>query len=190
MPILAAGRCADQAPEPRKPGPAGVRIITHSWALCLDMWRLRACTSSWSRTKRASPNPCGAVWTAGTLNPAGTFTGPVKPIRPIDAAKRDVVTDEDWGLLSFVRQAKNPSGGKVYFRTLPVERFGRNHGEDINVVGDMKIKRLIADQIGPKAAGSPSAPGAAPSSPDAAPPPSSPPSSPAPADGGGVPCAD
>lgn len=70
------------------------------------------------------------------------------------------------------------------------ERFGRNHGEDINVVDDMKIKRLIAEQIGPKATASPSSPGAASSSPDAAPPPSSPPSSPAPADGGGIPCVD
>lgn len=50
------------------------------------------------------------------------------------------------------------------FVTLPIEGFDRNHGAEINVVDDMKIKRLIAEQIGPKAAASPSAPGAAPSS--------------------------
>ncbi|MFG2984245.1 hypothetical protein ACGFYQ_23820 [Streptomyces sp. NPDC048258] len=72
----------------------------------------------------------------------------------------------------------------------PSNAFGRNHGEDINVIDDMKIKRLIAEQIGPKAPASPSAPGAASSSPGAAPPPSSPPPSPAPAAGGGIPCVD
>ncbi|MEU9301505.1 hypothetical protein [Streptomyces sp. NPDC048269] len=115
---------------------------------------------------------------------------PVKPIGLIGAAEQDVVTEEVWDLLSFARQAKNPSGGKVRCTALPLERSARNHGEGINVVDDMKIKRLIAEQIGPKAPASPSTPGAASSSPDAAPPPSSPPPSPAPADGGGIPCVD
>ncbi len=126
--------------------------------------------------------------------------------------KQDVVTDEWWGLLSFVlsfvQQAKNPSGGKMRFTTLPVERFGRNRGEDVNVVDDMKIKRLIAEQIGPKAAVAPGAPDTAPSAPgtpaasggasgEASPPASrdgAPPSAPAPSaspqDGGGIPCVD
>ncbi|MGR4883033.1 hypothetical protein ACIPUC_27010 [Streptomyces sp. LARHCF249] len=69
----------------------------------------------------------------------------------------------------------------------------RNHGEGINVVDDMKIKRLIAEQIGPKAPPSPSAPGAASPSPSPSPSvgaQSAPPVSPAPTDGGGIPCAD
>ncbi|MFJ6756873.1 MULTISPECIES: hypothetical protein [unclassified Streptomyces] len=109
-----------------------------------------------------------------------------------------MVTDEGWDLPAFVKQAKNLSGGRVHFTTLPVERLGRNHGEDINVVDDMKIKRLIAEQIGPKASASPGAPGAASAPPasheasgeDAPPPPSSPPSPSAPKDGGGIPCVD
>ncbi|MCX4958654.1 hypothetical protein [Streptomyces virginiae] len=108
----------------------------------------------------------------------------------IDVAKQDVVTDEGWDLPAFVKQAKNLSGGKVRFTTLPVERFERNHGEDINVVDDMKIKRLIAEQIGPKDSAAPGTPGA-PSSPsfsrEAAPPSPSPS---APRDVGGIPCVD
>ncbi|MFF1490733.1 LCP family protein [Streptomyces sp. NPDC058304] len=128
------------------------------------------------------------------LNSAGTFTDPVKLMKLADAAKQDVVTDEGWDLLSFVKQAKNLSGGKVAFTTLPVERFGRNHGEDINVVDDMKIKRLIAEQIGREAsafaaAPSPSdAPGAPPGPAAAAPAPTAS-GSPA-VDGGGIPCVD
>ncbi|MEV7562531.1 hypothetical protein [Streptomyces sp. NPDC089795] len=89
--------------------------------------------------------------------------------------------------MAFAKQAKNPSGGKVHFTTLPIEGFGRNYGEDINVVVDMKIKRLIAEQIGPKASADSGASGAS-SSPEAAPPPSPSPS--APQDGGGIPCVD
>ncbi len=82
---------------------------------------------------------------------------------------------------------------------LPLEGFGRNHGEDVNVVDDMKIKRLIAEQIGPKAATTPVAPGASGTPGAASAPPASretslpPPSPPFPSplkDGGGIPCVD
>ncbi|MFD9455975.1 LCP family protein [Streptomyces sp. NPDC059985] len=159
------------------------------------------------RTKRQQAFLAGATQ---KLNSAGTFTDPVKLVRLIDTAKKDVVTDSGWDLLSFVRQAKNLSGGKVQFTTLPIEGFGRNHGEDINVVDDMKIKRLIAEQIGPRTTATPSAPGASSSSPSSPPPTSpsssSPPGSPPPQDarsqdaqsqpqkgsidGGGIPCVD
>ncbi|MGW7342145.1 LCP family protein [Streptomyces sp. NPDC054854] len=157
------------------------------------------------RTKRQQAFLAGATQ---KLNSAGTFTDPVKLVRLIDTAKKDVVTDSGWDLLSFVKQAKNLSGGKVQFTTLPIEGFGRNHGEDINVVDDMKIKRLIAEQIGPRTTATPSAPGASSSSPSPSPssssPPASPPASPPPQDsrpqdsqpqkgsidGGGIPCVD
>ncbi|MFD6874012.1 MULTISPECIES: LCP family protein [unclassified Streptomyces] len=163
------------------------------------------------RTKRQQAFLAGATQ---KLNSAGTFTDPVKLVRLIDTAKKDVVTDSGWDLLSFVKQAKNLSGGKVQFTTLPIEGFGRNHGEDINVVDDMKIKRLIAEQIGPRTTATPSAPGASSSSPSSSPSSpsptspssSSPPGSPPPQDarsqdaqsqpqkgsidGGGIPCVD
>lgn len=144
------------------------------------------------RTKRQQAFLAGATQ---KLNSAGTFTDPVKLLKLIDTAKQDVVTDAGWDLLGFVRQAKNLSGGKVQFTTLPIERFGRNHGEDINVVDDMKIKRLIAEQIGPhQTTATPGAPGAvsspppSPSSSAASPP--SPGEQPGAIDGGGVPCVD
>ncbi|MDG4864157.1 LCP family protein [Streptomyces sp. T-3] len=85
---------------------------------------------------------------AHKLNSAGTFTDPGKLLKLIDTAKKDLVIDEGWDLLSFIKQAKNLSGGNVEFTTLPIEGFGRNRGEDINVIDDVKIKRLIAEQIG------------------------------------------
>ncbi|MGP3687975.1 LCP family protein [Streptomyces sp. IBSNAI002] len=182
--------------------PAGPQTLNGQQSLAFVRQRHGLARGDLDRTKRQQAFLAGAT---KKLNSAGTFTDPVKLMKLIDAAKQDVVTDEGWDLLSFVKQAKNLSGGKVQFTTLPIEGFGRNHGEDINVVDDMKIKRLIAEQIGPKASPSPSpsdAPGAAsapaaPSAPSGRP--SSPPASsesPAPTsasgstDGGGIPCVD
>ncbi|MEU9180611.1 LCP family protein [Streptomyces sp. NPDC048550] len=171
--------------------PAGRQTLNGQQSLAFVRQRHGLDMGDLDRTKRQQAFLAGATQ---KLNSAGTFTDPVKLMKLIDAAKQDVVTDEGWDLLSFVKQAKNLSGGKVAFTTLPVERFGRNHGEDINVVDDMKIKRLIAEQIGPEAsasaaAPSPSdAPGAPPGPGGAAP---APPASGGPAiDGGGIPCVD
>ncbi|MFD7081438.1 LCP family protein [Streptomyces sp. NPDC059918] len=179
--------------------PAGRQTLNGQQSLAFVRQRHGLDMGDLDRTKRQQAFLAGATQ---KLDSAGTFTDPVKLMKLIDAAKQDVVTDAGWDLLSFVKQAKNLSGGKVAFTTLPVERFGRNHGEDINVVDDMKIKRLIAEQIGPGASASASAPspGAGPSeapqaSPGASPGPASTPSTgagdPAPAlDGGGIPCVD
>ncbi|WP_371617460.1 LCP family protein [Streptomyces sp. NBC_00454] len=174
--------------------PAGRQSLNGQQSLAFVRQRHGLTMGDLDRTKRQQAFLAGATY---KLNQAGTFTDPVKLIKLIDTAKQDVVTDQGWDLLSFVKQAKNLSGGNVEFVTLPIEGFSRNHDAEINVVDDMKIKRLIAEQIGPKAAASPSAPGAAPSSAGSPAPGASP--SPAPSrkssgtpaiDGGGVPCVD
>ncbi|MEU9715229.1 LCP family protein [Streptomyces sp. NPDC047976] len=182
--------------------PAGRQTLNGRQALAFVRQRHGLEMGDLDRTKRQQAFLAGATQ---KLNSAGTFTDPVKLLKLIDTAKEDVVTDAGWDLLSFVKQAKNLSGGKVRFTTLPIEGFGRNHGEDINVVDDMKIKRLIAEQIGPRSttATTPGAPDAAPSSsPSPSPsspsspvsPPSSAPPPPQPEkgaiDGGGIPCVD
>ncbi|MFD7837066.1 LCP family protein [Streptomyces sp. NPDC059761] len=178
--------------------PAGRQTLNGQQSLAFVRQRHGLDMGDLDRTKRQQAFLAGATQ---KLNSAGTFTDPVKLMKLIDAAKQDVVTDEGWDLLSFVKQAKNLSGGKVAFTTLPIERFGRNHGEDINVVDDMKIKRLIAEQIGPGSSASAAAP-----SPSGAPEASPGPAPAAPStgagagggagagssaiDGGGVPCVD
>ncbi|MCX5194937.1 LCP family protein [Streptomyces sp. NBC_00249] len=195
--------CLNKAVKDRYSGadfPAGRQTLDGRQSLAFVRQRHGLDGGDLDRTKRQQAFLAGATQ---KLNSAGTFTDPVKLIKLIDTAKQDVVTDAGWDLLSFVKQAKNLSGGKVQFSTLPVEGFGRNHGEDINVVDDMKIKRLIAEQIGPhrtQTTATPSAPGADSSSPPQTPEPPrpqpprpSPPPEPAPRstiDGGGVPCVD
>ncbi|MEU7601582.1 LCP family protein [Streptomyces sp. NPDC040724] len=179
--------CLNKAVKDKYSGadfPAGPQTLDGRQSLAFVRQRHGLDGGDLDRTKRQQAFLAGAT---KKLNSAGTFTDPMKLIKLIDAAKKDVVTDEGWDLLSFVKQAKNLSGGKVQFTTLPIEGFGRNHGEDINVVDDMKIKRLIAEQIGPKASASPGAPSSPPSSPEAVPPSPSPST---PKDGGGIPCVD
>ncbi|MFI5759885.1 LCP family protein [Streptomyces sp. NPDC051563] len=191
--------------------PAGRQTLNGQQSLAFVRQRHGLSMGDLDRTRRQQAFLAGATY---QLNQAGTFTDPVKLMKLIDSAKQDVVTDQGWDLLSFVKQAKNLSGGNVEFVTLPIEGFERNHGAEINVVDDMKIKRFIAERIGPGASASPSAPGAAPSSPGApntpqgsapassrgsGPASSAPAPAPAPSpsssgtpaiDGGGVPCVD
>ncbi|MFF7294503.1 LCP family protein [Streptomyces sp. NPDC008265] len=189
--------CLNKAVKDRYSGadfPAGPQTLDGRQSLAFVRQRHGLDGGDLDRTKRQQAFLAGAT---KKLNSAGTFTDPAKLIKLVEAAKKDLVTDAGWDLSAFVKQAKNLSGGRVRFTTLPIEGFGRNHGEDINVVDDMKIKRLIADQIGPKAAISPNAP-ATPGAPGAtagptasAPSSSSPaPSSSIPKDGGGIPCVD
>ncbi|MFF9984718.1 LCP family protein [Streptomyces erythrochromogenes] len=188
--------CLNKAVKDRYSGadfPAGPQTLDGRQSLAFVRQRHGLDGGDLDRTKRQQAFLAGAT---KKLNSAGTFTDPVKLVKLIDAAKQDVVTDRGWDLLAFVKQAKNLSGGRVQFTTLPVERFGRNLGEDINVVDDMKIKRLIAEQIGPKASASPGAPdsagsaGSAAGAREASPPPASSPSPSTPKDGGGIPCVD
>ncbi|MFD9335944.1 LCP family protein [Streptomyces sp. NPDC060028] len=179
--------------------PAGKQTLDGAQALAFVRQRHGLTMGDLDRTKRQQAFLAGATY---KLNQAGTFADPVKLLKLVNTAKEDVVTDKGWDLLSFIKQAKNLSGGNVDFTTLPIEGFARNHGAEINVVDDMKIKRLIAEQIGPKGTASPSAPGAAPSSPGTttpgkaapgttAPPAPAPAGKPSPAiDGGGIPCVD
>ncbi|MEU6299230.1 LCP family protein [Streptomyces erythrochromogenes] len=201
--------CLNKAVKDRYSGadfPAGPQTLDGRQSLAFVRQRHGLDGGDLDRTKRQQAFLAGAT---KKLNSAGTFTDPVKLIKLVDAAKQDVVTDRGWDLLAFVKQAKSLSGGRVQFTTLPVERFGRNLGEDINVVDDMKIKRLIAEQIGPKASASPGAPsaragepgapgsagapapaGSAPGAREASPPPTPSPSPSTPKDDGGIPCVD
>ncbi|MCX4527586.1 MULTISPECIES: LCP family protein [unclassified Streptomyces] len=184
--------CLNKAVKDRYSGadfPAGRQTLDGQQSLAFVRQRHGLDGGDLDRTKRQQAFLAGATQ---KLNSVGTFTDPTKLIKLIDSAKKDVVTDAGWDLLSFVKQAKNLSGGKTRFMTLPIERFGRNHGEDINVVDDMKIKRLIAEQIGRMASAGPSTPPASGEAHSAAPP-SSPSPSASPksaADGGGIPCVD
>lgn len=86
------------------------------------------------------------------LNSLGTLTNPARLLDLRNAAKENVVLDEGWDVLSFLQQATNLSGGKVQFRTLPVERFAKHHGEDVNIVDRDTVRRVLKEALADTAA--------------------------------------
>lgn len=174
--------------------PAGKQTLNGPQSLAFVRQRHGLPAGDLDRTRRQQAFLASATQ---KLNSAGTFTDPLRLVRLLDVAKQDLVIDQGWDLLSFIQQAKNLSGGNVEFSTLPIERFGRHNGEDINVVDPQTIKRLVSKAIGANSdtpapsSATPTAPSSS-TSPTAEP--KSGPTSSGPAaktiDGGGIPCVD
>ncbi|MGO4636153.1 LCP family protein [Streptomyces sp. 2RAF24] len=131
---------------------------------------------------------------AHQLNSVGTFTDPGKLVKLLDTAKKDLVTDKGWDLLSFVEQAKNLSGGHVEFATLPIAGFDKHKGEDVNIVDTAQVRDVVRTKLAKAPSGAPdppAAPGAKPSGEPAAKPPGSEKDDGVRTlDGGGIPCVD
>ncbi|WP_411141597.1 LCP family protein [Streptomyces sp. x-80] len=174
--------------------PAGKQTLNGPQSLAFVRQRHGLPAGDLDRTRRQQAFLASATH---KLNSAGTFTDPLRLVRLMDAAKKDLVIDQGWDLLSFIQQAKNLSGGNVEFSTLPIERFGRHNGEDINVVDPQTIKRLVSKAIGANsdtpATSSATPPASSSSTSSTAEPKSGPTSSGSAAktiDGGGIPCVD
>ncbi|OKH97432.1 LytR family transcriptional regulator [Streptomyces sp. CB02923] len=143
--------CLKHAVKDRYSGadfPAGRQTLDGPQSLAFVRQRHGLPAGDLDRTRRQQAFLASATH---KLNSAGTFTDPLRLLRLMDVAKQDLVTDEGWDLLSFIKQAKNLSGGNVRFSTLPVEGFAKHRGEDVNRVDPDKIRRLVARQIGPGA---------------------------------------
>ncbi|MFH8403361.1 LCP family protein [Streptomyces sp. NPDC018019] len=159
--------CLKHAVKDRYSGadfPAGRQTLDGPQSLAFVRQRHGLPAGDLDRTRRQQAFLASATH---KLNSAGTFTDPLRLLRLLDVAKRDLVIDEGWDLLSFVEQAKNLSGGNVRFTTLPVEGFAKHRGEDVNLVDPDKIRRLVARETGAAdgrspAPGTPAAPGAGP----------------------------
>ncbi|MEV5594911.1 LCP family protein [Streptomyces sp. NPDC052496] len=128
--------------------PAGRQTLDGPQALAFVRQRHGLPGGDLDRTRRQQAFLASATH---KLNSAGTFTDPLRLLKLLDVAQQDLVTDEGWDLMAFVRQAKNLSGGNVRFSTLPVEGFATHRGEDVNRVDPDRIRRLVAREIGPGA---------------------------------------
>lgn len=124
--------------------PAGKQTLNGAQSLAFVRQRHGLEKGDLDRTRRQQAFLASATH---KLNSAGTFTDPVRLMKLLDVAKKDLVIDEGWDLLSFIKQARNLSGGNVEFSTLPVERFSKYRGEDVNIVDPPTIQRIIREQI-------------------------------------------
>jgi LCP family protein required for cell wall assembly len=92
---------------------------------------------------------------AQQLKSAGTLANPVKLSALVDAAKKDIVIDNAFDLMSFVHQSQGLVGGGITYTTLPIKTFGKVNGEDVNLVDLNQIRSIVANLIGDKTASPP-----------------------------------
>jgi LCP family protein required for cell wall assembly len=95
------------------------------------------------------------------LRSLGTFADPENLSNLIDVAKKDVVIDSKFDLLGFLRDSKGLLDGNVTFTTLPVKEFGKQDGQDVNIVDVDQIQAMVHNLLNPDdptAAPTPAAP--------------------------------
>ncbi|MFL6057046.1 MAG: LCP family protein [Actinoallomurus sp.] len=68
----------------------------------------------------------------------------------LNVAKKGVVIDAGWDVVAFAQQAQNLTGGNVQFHTLPIERYGLVHGQDVNMIDPVKIKSIVRSAFSPQ----------------------------------------
>ncbi|WP_223694107.1 LCP family protein [Leifsonia poae] len=85
------------------------------------------------------------------LKQADTFTnfGTMRSL--IDTAKQYIALDQDFELLSFAQQAARLAGGNISFTTLPIDRFERIDGKDVNVVDLDAVRATVKRLLEPPA---------------------------------------
>ncbi|MCF3123515.1 LCP family protein [Streptomyces arenae] len=129
--------------------PAGRQKLNGQEALAFVRQRHGLERGDLDRTRRQQAFLASALHQVNSL---GTLTNPARLLDLKNVVKDNVVLDKGWGVFSFVEQAKNLTGGKVEFTTLPVERFGRHHGEDVNIVDRGLVRRRVQEQTAPSGA--------------------------------------
>jgi anionic cell wall polymer biosynthesis LytR-Cps2A-Psr (LCP) family protein len=84
------------------------------------------------------------------LQHAGVFDDLTKVGALLDVARKDVVVDSGFDLLSFISQAGAVTSGNVTFYTLPIKGFATEDGESVNLIDPFQVRevaqRLLAGQ--------------------------------------------
>ena len=144
--------------------PAGVSRLDGAQALAFVRQRHGLTNGDLDRTHRQQAFLSSAVH---QLTAAGTWSDPSKLAALYDTARRDVVLDPGWDVLSFATQAQNLTGGDATFTTLPIEGYIQANDEDDNLVDPAHVQQVIHDTIA-AAAAPPPPPAAVPPPVDAA----------------------
>lgn len=134
--------------------PAGRQTLNGSQALSFVRQRHGLPNGDLDRTHRQQAFLASA---SQSLHNPVTWLDISKMLSVKDAAKRDVVMDNGWGALSFAWDMDNLTGGNTQFQTLPIKRYGKVDGKDVNIVDPAQLRSLVAAAFGPKpdAAGEP-----------------------------------
>ena len=85
---------------------------------------------------------------------AGVLTSPSALNRLADAAKKSLVLDQGFDLLTFAEQMQNMSGGNVNFTTIPTHGSAADSGTDALATDPAEIKSFFGKLMGTSSTGS------------------------------------
>ncbi len=120
--------------------PAGEQTLGGAQALAFVRQRHGLTNGDLDRTHRQQAFLSSASHNIRSL---GTIGNPFKTTNLMDAAKNDIVIDDNWGALSMGTQLQNLTGGNTVFQTLPIIGFTTVNGESANKIDSGEIRRLI-----------------------------------------------
>jgi LCP family protein required for cell wall assembly len=127
--------------------PAGVQTLDGAQALAFVRQRHGLANGDLDRTHRQQAFLASA---AHQLESAGVFGDLGKVGALLDVARKDIVVDSGFDLLSFMRQAVAVTSGNVTFFTLPIKGFATEGGESVNLIDPAQVRavaqRLLAGQ--------------------------------------------
>ena len=127
--------------------PAGLQTITGADALKFVRQRHGLPNGDLDRTHRQQAFIAGVITkfrTQGIFGDIGKISG------LLDVAKKDVVIDSGFDVIGFLPQAKALTGGNIKFHTLPIEGYVMRNSQSVNLVDEVKIRKLVQELFNPK----------------------------------------
>jgi LCP family protein required for cell wall assembly len=123
--------------------PAGLQTLNGAQALAFVRQRHGLTNGDLDRTHRQQAFLASAVH---KLRESGVFDDLSKVGALLDVARKDVVVDSGFDLLSFMQQAGAVTSGNVTFYTLPIQGFATEDGESVNVIDPVQV-RTVAQRL-------------------------------------------
>jgi LCP family protein required for cell wall assembly len=120
--------------------PAGVQTLDGAQALAFVRQRHGLPNGDLDRTHRQQAFLSSA---SHNVRSPGTIFNPFKVTSLMNAAKSDIVIDDNWGAFSMAMQLQNLTGGNTVFQTLPITGFTTVNGESANRIDPDQIRQII-----------------------------------------------
>jgi LCP family protein required for cell wall assembly len=128
---------------------AGRQILDASQALAFVRQRHGLKNGDLDRTRRQQAFIAAVTY---KLRTQGAASDPAILAGLMDVAKQNMVVDEGMDLFDFGLRASGLTGGRMAYRTLPIEDTQTVDGESINIVDVHRVRKEVAAMIGPKTA--------------------------------------
>ena len=127
--------------------PAGLQTISGVDALKFVRQRHGLPNGDLDRTHRQQAFITGVITKFRTQ---GIFGDLGKISALLNVAKKDVVIDQGFDVLSFLPKAKSLTGGNITFHTLPIEGYVMRNSQSVNLIDEVKVKAYVQDLFYPK----------------------------------------